>query len=93
MTQEPLDREHVTMHIKRHPELFPALVVATPKSLSWPGLGLTLDERDDYIFLKKIIEYFGDSNPIFSCDQVIQLLHEKPDWIVINSHVKRKGNT
>lgn len=93
MTQAPLDREHVTMHIKRHPELFPALDVVTPESLSWPGLGLTLDERDDYILLKRIIEYFGDTNPNFNCAQVIQLLREKPDWLAINSHVKRKGNT
>lgn len=93
MTQDPLDREHVTLHIKRHPEIFPALIVSTPKSYSWPGLGLTLDERDDYILLKKIIEHFGDSNPIFSCIQVIKLLKDNPSLIAINGHVKRKGNT
>lgn len=92
MTQELLDREHVTMHIKRHPKLFPALDVVTPKSLCWPGLGLTLDERDDYILLKRIIEHFGKANPDFNCAQVIQLLRENPDWIDINKHVKRKGN-
>lgn len=93
MTQELLDREHVTLHICRHPELFPAIYVVTPESLSWPGLGLTLDEKDDYILLKRIIEYFGEANSYFSCAQVIQLLRENPDWLDINSHVKRKGAT
>lgn len=93
MTQEPLDREHVTLHIKRHPELFPAGYLETPKTLYWPGLGLTLDELDDYTLLKKLIEYFGDSNPYFGCAEVIQVLHEHPDWIAINQGVKRKGDT
>jgi spore coat polysaccharide biosynthesis protein SpsF len=93
MTQEPLDREHVTLHIKQHPELFPAIYLAAPRSIFWPELGLTLDERDDYILLKRIIEYFGKVNPNFTCAQVIQLLRERPAWLDINSHVKRKGNT
>lgn len=92
MTQESLDREHVTLHIRRHPELFPALYLGAPRSLCWPELGLTLDEQDDYILLKRIIEYFGEANPYFSCAQVIQLLREKPDWLNINMHVKRKGD-
>ena len=91
MAKELLDREHVTLHIKRHPELFPTIYLVAPRSLCWPELGLTLDERDDYILLKRIIEYFGEANSYFSCAQVIQLLHEKPDWLDINKHVKRKG--
>ena len=92
MTQDPLDREHVTLHIRNHSELFPPLYLVAPRSLSWPELGLTLDERDDYILLKRIIEYFGKADPYFSCAQVIQLLREKPDWLVINKHVMRKGD-
>lgn len=92
LTQDPLDREHVTLHIRHHTELFPPFYLVAPRSLSWPELGLTLDERDDYILLKRIIEYFGIANPYFSCAQVIQLLREKPDWLLINKHVMRKGD-
>ena len=93
MTWDPLDREHVTLHLKRHPELFPAIYMTAPTTLCWPELCVTLDELDDYRLLKQIIEYFGDSDPYFSCAQVIRLLKEKLDWVGVNQHVKRKGDT
>jgi len=91
MTKDTLDREHVTLHIKRNPEIFPPIYMVAPLSLQWAGLGLTMDERSDYELLKNIIEYFGDSNPYFSCGEVISLLREKPEWVEINEHVSRKG--
>lgn len=93
MTQEPLDREHVTLHIKRHPELFPPVYLVASKATYWPELMLTLDEADDYKLLKRIIEHFGEDNPYFGCAEVIQVLREHPDWIAINSSVRRKGDT
>jgi spore coat polysaccharide biosynthesis protein SpsF len=93
MTQKLLDREHVTLHIKRHPELFPAIYLVAPESVRRPDIDLTLDEWDDYVLLKRIIEHFGNTNPYFSCKQVLQLLHEKPDWCDINKHVIRKGES
>ncbi|WP_040432924.1 cytidylyltransferase domain-containing protein [Chlorobium ferrooxidans] len=93
MTDEPLDREHVTMHILRNPELFPPIYLVPFRTHYWPGLGLTLDEKRDYELLKRIIEHFGDENPLFSCSDVLQLLKEKPEWVAINHEVRRKGNT
>lgn len=90
MTNDPLDREHVSRHINNHPELFPHLNLIAPPSLHWPGLGLTLDELADYELLKKIIEHFGEMNPLFSCLDVILLLREHPDWVDINRAVSRK---
>ena len=93
MTQDPLDREHVSLHIRNHPELFPHVHLVAPPSLHWPELGLTLDENDDYELLKRIIEYFGSENPLFSCLEVIHLLRQQHDWVEINRSVHRKGNT
>ena len=91
MTDEPLDHEHVTSHILRNSDLFPPIYLVAPPDLYWPELQLTLDEQADYELLKKIIEYFGDENPFFSCRDVINLLKEKPEWVKINQHVVRKG--
>lgn len=93
MTKEPLDREHVTLHIKRNPELFRAIYLVAEKFIQWPELAVTLDERSDYELIKRIIEFFGKDKPLFSCAEVIQLLHKYPDWLEINRHVKRKGDT
>lgn len=92
MTTHPLDREHVTRHIRLNPDLFTQLhLVATPEQF-WPELGLTLDEQPDYELLRRIIEYFGDEKPCFRCREVIRLLREvHPEWISLNNNVKRKG--
>jgi spore coat polysaccharide biosynthesis protein SpsF len=93
MTSAPLDREHVTLHICNHPELFPHVHLVAPPELQWPELGLTLDEPADYELLRKIIEHFGESNRLFSCLDAVRLLRANPDWVAINQSVKRKGAT
>lgn len=93
MTSDWLDREHVTLHIRSHPELFPALYCVAPPELHWPELGLTLDEPRDYELLTRIIEHFGDERPLFSCLDVVRLLRARPSWVAINEQVLRKGDT
>lgn len=91
MTSDPLDREHVTRHIRMHPDLFIHVNLVAPPDLHWPELGLTLDEQGDYELLKKIIEHFGESNPTFNCSATLDLLRQHPEWVAINQQVKRKG--
>ena len=93
MTKDPLDHEHVTLHIRNHPELFSHVYLVAPPELDWPELGLTLDETADYELLKNIMEHFGSSNELFSCLDVIKLLREKPELVEINQKVKRKGDS
>lgn len=93
MTSDALDHEHVTLHIRNHPEIFLHVHLVAPSELSWPELGLTLDEPADYTLLKKIIEHFGAENPLFSCLDVIRLLRANPEWVAINQTVQRKGDT
>ena len=92
LTREPLDREHVTLHIRRNPGMFPPMYIPALASYRWPELAVTLDERADYILLKNIIEHFEPSNPLFSCLDVIHLLKQKPDWLAINRTVMRRGD-
>jgi spore coat polysaccharide biosynthesis protein SpsF len=89
MTKEPLDHEHVVLYIYNHPEQFSHIYLIASGDLYWPELGLTIDEPEDYELLKKIIEYFGDTNPHFSCREVVELLKSKPEWVAINKDVRR----
>lgn len=93
MTNDPLDREHVSRHICQHPELFRRVHLVAPSALHWPELGLTLDEEADYRLLKKIIEALAPQNPLFSCHDVVRLLRQNPDWLDINRTVVRKGDS
>lgn len=90
MTNEPLDREHVTRHIILHPELFPPLHLVAPPSLHWPELGLTLDELGDYELIKTLIEHFGAGESLFGCGDAIRVLRAHPEWTEFNAAVKRK---
>ena len=91
MTNDPLDHEHVKLHMRTHPDLFRTVHLVAPPRLHWPELGLVLDEPRDYELLKKVIEHFGPENPYFSCREAVELLHEHPGWISINRDVYRKG--
>ena len=93
MTDEPLDREHVTLHIRNNPQIFSHLNLVAPPEQHWPDLGLTLDEQSDFDLLKVIIEHFYDKNPLFSCLDVVRFLKTNQQLVDINSEVLRKGNT
>ncbi len=91
MTADSLEREHVTLHIRRHPELFRHVHLVAPPEEHWPELGLTLDEQSDYRLLKTLIEHFGDANPFFGCREAIAALRAHPQWLELNRGVRRKG--
>ena len=93
MTNDRLDHEHVTLHIRNHPELFTHVHLVAPPEIHWPELGLTLDERSDYELLKRIIEHFDAHNPLFSCLDAVRFLRQCPELVEINQDVVRKGNT
>ena len=65
MTNDPLDHEHVTLHIKNNPKLFTHFNLVAPPEIYWPELGLTLDEYNVKKLLKKIIEHFEKNNIVF----------------------------
>lgn len=92
-THSLLEKEHVTLGIKKNQKKYNVINVKAPINLYWPKLGLTLDVYKDYLLLKKIIEYFYKKKKyFFNCEDVIELLKKKINWIKINSKVKRLSN-
>ena len=91
LTSERLDHEHVTLHIREHPEIFSRVHLVAPPEMHWPELGLTLDEPADYDLIRRLVEHFGDVNPRFSCLDAIRALRAHPEWTALNRAVARKG--
>jgi spore coat polysaccharide biosynthesis protein SpsF len=89
-TNDPLDREHVSLFLWKRPQEYSIVHLVAPPSLHWPGLGLTLDEPGDYLLLTKIIEALAPANALFSCLDVVKLLKTNPAWLNLNSSVVRK---
>lgn len=83
------DREHVSWFIRRHPERFKMINLFAPSDQHWPELGLTLDERSDYLLLKDIFQHFYP-DIYFSCAQIVKYLRDNPVLLNMNKDVKRK---
>ena len=91
MTDNKIDREHVTLHIRNNPNIFSQINVIASPDIYYPELGLTLDEWDDYLLIKAIIENFYNTNKFFKCSDIINFLNNNKSLYSINKNVKRKG--
>ncbi len=84
---EKYEMEHVTPYIYRPPELFNICDEHLPSDYSF--LRLTVDEDEDFILIKEIINYFS-SSPKFTLDDILELFGRNTDIFKINSHVQQK---
>jgi spore coat polysaccharide biosynthesis protein SpsF len=90
LTNDPVDRVHVSYYIYNHPELFKLHNwVATPEEHG-PELRVTLDEESDYELIKAVFEALYPSNPNFTAGDVVQWLYKHPDIIALNKNVRQK---
>jgi spore coat polysaccharide biosynthesis protein SpsF len=84
------EREHVTLHIYRHPERFRLRAVAPPGARGdlshhrW-----TLDTLDDYRFLAAVYDALGDAAATAGLDEVLAVLAAHPQLVGINAHVEQ----
>ena len=91
LTDDPIDRVHVSYYIYTHPEKFKIYNWVAPKEHQWPDIRLTLDEQADYQLLSNIFENLFNKNKDFSVGDVIDLLKNKPELLEINKYVKAKN--
>ncbi len=91
LTSDPIDRVHVSYYIYTHPEIFKCRNIKAEGKMYWPDLGVTLDEKEDYLLINRIFEKLIARNKNFSAEDVVDLLRSNMDWININSHIKRKS--
>tara|TARA_B100000989_G_C19481206_1_gene445213 strand:- start:530 stop:1273 length:744 start_codon:yes stop_codon:yes gene_type:complete len=90
MSKSKDEKEHTTLIFKKNRKFFKIRDLLAPKKLRWPNLGLTLDEKEDYLLIKKIFKYFLINKKVFTCSEIIKLLkYEKKNWLKINKDVKR----
>ncbi|MEO8666316.1 MAG: glycosyltransferase family protein [Ignavibacteria bacterium] len=87
-TSDKDDREHVTLYIRRHPELFKIHSVES-EGKSYTDLRLCLDTEEDSELITKIYSELYNDRPI-KLDEVIELLDKNPDLKKINSGIKQK---
>jgi spore coat polysaccharide biosynthesis protein SpsF len=87
LTQDPADREHVSLYIYEHSERYRIVNVQAAGALARPDWRWTVDTADDLAFVRAIVEVLGRS---FTAAEAAALLQQRPDVVAINSHIEQK---
>ena len=91
LTSHRLDREHVTRHIRMHPEIFTRINVIAPEALKRPHFSVTVDVDSDFEIVRLILERLYRPTKPFSCADLVIFLDAHPEVAQLNSRVERKG--
>ena len=80
-----LELEHTTPYIWENPEKFSIGNVEWATGLDYSmSHRFTIDYPEDYEFITRIYEELYPANPNFSCEDILQLLDNKPEIFDIN---------
>jgi spore coat polysaccharide biosynthesis protein SpsF len=77
-TQDEADREHVSLYIYRHPELYSLVNVAAPPGETRPALRLTLDTPQDLQLIRTVHAALRPNGADFSLASMLAFLDAHP---------------
>lgn len=90
LTQDPSDREHVSLYIYSHPERYHIVTVDSGLPKRWHGIRLTLDTVEDFELIHEIFKTLYPSNPQFTLRDILALLRSRPELLGLNPGLVRK---
>ena len=73
--RDPYEREHVTPDLYRHPERFRVAEPACPAGWHLPEARVTVDTREDYERVTRIVQLLGRGRPI-ETEELVRFLRE-----------------
>jgi spore coat polysaccharide biosynthesis protein SpsF len=83
----PSHLEHISHFFEEQPERFKIANLSCKTDLS--SLRWTVDEPEDYEFVKRIFENLYPSNPSFSFEDVLNFLEKNHELVSLNKHFMR----
>ncbi|MBT5415206.1 MAG: glycosyltransferase family protein [Rhodospirillaceae bacterium] len=90
-TQDPDDREHVSLFIYRNPQIYKVENLQAPEAHRAPKINLTLDWREDLDLMREVwnglVRTGGDGD--FGVAEIIDLFRRRPELLEINAHRAR----
>src|SRR5262245_17584910 len=89
LTQDPADREHVSLYIYEVPGRYRLRNVESDRP-DGAALRLTVDTEADLALVREVFEALYPSNPAFGLGAVLDLLAARPDLLALNAHVEQK---
>jgi spore coat polysaccharide biosynthesis protein SpsF len=89
-TDDPSDREHVSLYIYEHPERYKLHSVTSDRPETG-ALRLTVDTPEDYELVKTVFEALYPAKPDFSLQDILALFDARPELADVNRHVEQKA--
>lgn len=81
-----IEREHTTPYIWQNPQLFRIGSVLWETGLDYSDSHrFTIDYPEDYDFIKRVYDELYIQNPLFSLNDILQLLAQQPDIAALNA--------
>lgn len=87
--KEPMDREHVTVYVKRSLGSF--TTKAYKNDADFSDYRWTVDEKADYLFAQAVYDRIFKKNPDFRMKDILALLDKEPELIEINRHIEQRN--
>jgi spore coat polysaccharide biosynthesis protein SpsF len=89
-TRDPVDHEHVSLFIYRHPETYTLKHVPAPEEQYFPKMRLTLDTIEDYQVIDAVFTRLHPGKPDFSLADILDLFAREPALFSANANVRQK---
>jgi spore coat polysaccharide biosynthesis protein SpsF len=87
-TENPDDREHVSLFIYRNPELYKIENLRAPAEHTAPQINLTLDWREDLDLMRQVWDALGGAGA-FGVAEIVDLFRRRPALLQVNAHRAR----
>ncbi len=91
LTQNPVDRVHVSCFIYHNPKLFTLQGVSANPQIYAPDLRLSLDTKNDYELICHVFEALSKKNTYFLSKDIVNYLRSHPELCLINKDVRQKA--
>jgi len=91
LTQDPADREHVSLYIYEHPERFSLRNVESGLPEKYRGYRLTVDTPEDFAVVSAVFEALYPLNPAFGLAEMLDFLDSKPELLDLNRSIQQKA--
>ncbi len=87
LTNDPPDRENVSLYIYEHPERYKILNLEAQGKHHRPELRLVVDHQEDFNLVEEIYKELHPQNPAFTYDDILKLFERRPGLIDINKDI------
>jgi len=87
ITNDPADRENVSLYIYEHPRKYRILNIEAKGRQRRPDLRLVVDHQEDFDLIEIIYKKLYDKKPDFNYDDILDLLERRPELAKLNKDV------